>query len=292
MLLQDVYWPALSMTACLQATKSGSPSASTSTRSGPPALIVVPWHERLWYGYDVYSTWNRNPAETVTEQYKERFLGSKGSNRLLTGLFVQQVRQLYSWEGVWLEDIIHKLAHVSKFSLQERFVLKCQGHFGGLGYACQDQQFAYLSQCEAEAGPDCLLLSHACLLAINKKFIDAASANRTGSTASSPFGYDPVFGTYSSLWNVQLVGQEGSFYNLTAVRALSILPFLALGMHNVPVWSCFSSPLCRVLERQTSLAIPLVSWMRRCLVPLSTSLHCLQQRCHQIAVQMCCNSFW
>ena len=101
-------------------------------------------------------------------------------------------------------------------------MLKCQGHFGRLGYACQDQQFAYLSQCEAQAGPHCLLLSHACLLAVTQRLPDAASANRTGSTANSPFGYDPVFGTYSSLWNVQLVGQEGSFYNLTAVRALSV----------------------------------------------------------------------
>ena len=104
--------------------------------------------------------------------------------------------------------------------LQERFVLTCRGHFGRLGYACQDQQFAYLSQCETVAGPRCLLLICACLLAVNNWSIDAASANRTGSTVHSPFGYDPVFGTYSSLWNIQLVGQEGSFYNLTAVRAL------------------------------------------------------------------------
>ena len=99
-------------------------------------------------------------------------------------------------------------------------MLTCHGHFGRLGYACQDQQFAYLSQCEAVAGPHCLLLSCACLLADDQVLLDAASANRTGSSANSPFGYDPVFGTYSSLWNIQLVGQEGSFYNLTAVRAL------------------------------------------------------------------------
>eukprot|EP00891_Asterochloris_glomerata_P008787 jgi/Astpho2/8787/Aster-05342 len=129
-------------------------SANTSATATQSAETAVPWLERLWYGYDVYSTRDLNPAETVTEQYRERFLGSKGSNRLLTGLFLQQ----------------------------ERFVLKCQGHFGRLGSACQDQQFAYLSQ---------------------------------WATANSPFGYDPVFGTYSSLWNIQLVGQEGSFYNLT-----------------------------------------------------------------------------
>ena len=100
-------------------------------------------------------------------------------------------------------------------------MLKCQGHFGRLGSACQDQQFAYLSQCEAKAGPHCLLLLYAYPSAINQGLLDAASANRTGATANSPFGYDPVFGTYSSLWNIQLVGQEGSFYNLTTVRALS-----------------------------------------------------------------------
>ena len=103
-------------------------------------------------------------------------------------------------------------------------MLACHGLFGRLGYACQDQQFAYLSQCEAKAGPQCLLLFCACLLAIKKVLLDAASANRTGSTANSPFGYDPVFGTYSSLWNIQLVGQEGYFYNLTAVSFLSDLP--------------------------------------------------------------------
>ena len=65
----------------------------------------------------------------------------------------------------------------------------------------------------------CFML--ACLLANNNGLLPTASANRTGSTANSPFGYDPVFGTYSSLWNIQLVGQEGSFYNLTAVRALT-----------------------------------------------------------------------
>ena len=58
----------------------------------------MPWLKRLWYGYNVYSTRNRHPAETVTEQYRERFLGSKGSNRLLTGLFLQQVRHLHSWQ--------------------------------------------------------------------------------------------------------------------------------------------------------------------------------------------------
>ena len=108
--------------------------------------------------------------------------------------------------------------------LQERFVLTCHGHFGRLGYACQDQQFAFLSQCEAHSGPQHLLLFCVCLLTINKGSLHAASASRAGSTANSPFGYDPMFGTYSSLWNVQLVGQERSFYNLTAVRALSILP--------------------------------------------------------------------
>ena len=97
MLLQEIHWPALSMTICLQVMNSGSPSASTSTRAVQSAYVAVPWLERLWYGYDVYSTRNVNPAEIVTEQYKERFLGSKGSNRLLTGLFVQQVRLLYSW---------------------------------------------------------------------------------------------------------------------------------------------------------------------------------------------------
>ena len=107
-------------------------------------------------------------------------------------------------------------------------MLTCHGHFGRLGYACQDQQFAYLSQCEAKAGPHCLLLGCACLLAVDQGLLAAASANRTGSTANSPFGYDPVFGTYSSLWNIQLVGQEGSFYNLTAVRELSVLPFRQL----------------------------------------------------------------
>ena len=63
---------------------------------------------------------------------------------------------------------------------------------------------------------------HACLLAVDKGLLGAASANRTGSTANSPYGYDPVFGTYSSLWNIQLVGQEGSFYNLTTVRTPSM----------------------------------------------------------------------
>ena len=171
-------------------------------------------------------------------------------------------------------------------------MLTCHGHFGRLGYACQDQQFAYLSQCEAKAGPHCLLLICACLLLTNKGLLGAASANRTGSTANSPFGYDPVFGTYSSLWNVQLVGQEGSFYNVTAVRALSTLPLEALCMHRVPVWPCSSSAFCRVLGRQTFLALPLASWMKSCLVPLSDSLLCSLQRCQQIAVQMCCSTFW
>ena len=171
-------------------------------------------------------------------------------------------------------------------------MLKCQGHLGRLGFACQDQQFAYLSQCDAIAGPCCLRWFHACLLAIDKRSLDAASVNRTGSTANSPFGYDPVFGTYSSLWNIQLVGQEGSFYNLTTVRVLSMLPLKEACMHRVSAWSCFISHFCRVLERQTPLAIPLASWMRICLVLLSPSLHCSPQRCRQTAVQMCCNTFW
>ena len=66
----------------------------------------------------------------------------------------------------------------------------------------------------------CCHLMSACWL--SHEIFDAASANPTGSTANSPFGYDPIFGTYSSLWNLQLVGQEGSFYNLTTVRALSM----------------------------------------------------------------------
>ena len=98
MLLQEVCWPALSMTTCLQVTDSGNLSAITSVAAGRSADVAVPWLERLWYGYDVYSTRNLDPTEIVTEQYKERFLGSKGSNRLLTGLFVQQVWQLYSWQ--------------------------------------------------------------------------------------------------------------------------------------------------------------------------------------------------
>ena len=85
------------MTTCLQVTDGGSPSASTSGTGGQSAEIAVPWPARLWYGYDVYSTRNPNPAETVTEQYRERFLGLRSNNRLLTGLFLQQVRHLYSW---------------------------------------------------------------------------------------------------------------------------------------------------------------------------------------------------
>ena len=81
----------------MQVADNGKPSASTSASSGQSADIAVPWHERRWYGYDVYSTKDLDPAETVTEQYRERFLGSKGSNRLLTGLFLQQVRHLCSW---------------------------------------------------------------------------------------------------------------------------------------------------------------------------------------------------
>ena len=96
MLLREVCWPALSMMTCLQVTDSGSPSASAPATDDQSADIAVPWLERLWYGYDVYSTRNVDAAETVTEQYRERFLGSKGSNRLLTGLFLQQVRHLYS----------------------------------------------------------------------------------------------------------------------------------------------------------------------------------------------------
>ena len=47
-------------------------------------------------------------------------------------------------------------------------MLTCHGNFGRLGYACQDQQFAYLSQCEAMGGPCCLLLFCACLLALQQ----------------------------------------------------------------------------------------------------------------------------
>ena len=96
-LLQEVCWPARIMTPCLQVTDSDSPSANTSASAGQSADIAVPWLDRLWYGYDVYSTRILDPAKTVTEQYRERFLGLKGSNRLLTGLFLQQVRHLYSW---------------------------------------------------------------------------------------------------------------------------------------------------------------------------------------------------
>ena len=97
MLLPEVDWPTLSRATCLQVTDSGSPSASTSATAGQSADIAVPRLERLWYGYDVYSTRDLDPAETVTEQYRERFLGSKGSNRLLTGLLLQQVRHLHNW---------------------------------------------------------------------------------------------------------------------------------------------------------------------------------------------------
>ena len=84
------------MVTCLQVNHGINPSANTSATAHQSAETAVPWLERLWYGYDVYSTQNFKPAETVTEQYRERFLGSKGSNRLLTGLFLQQVRQLCS----------------------------------------------------------------------------------------------------------------------------------------------------------------------------------------------------
>ena len=80
----------------MQVTYSDSPSANTSATVSETADLAVPWLERLWYGYDVYSTRNLEPAETVTEQYRARFLGSKGSNRLLAGLFSQQVRHLCS----------------------------------------------------------------------------------------------------------------------------------------------------------------------------------------------------
>ena len=102
MLLQEVCWPASSMTPCLQVTDSSSPSTNTSAIAGQSADLAVPWLERLWYGYDVYSTRNLDPAETVTEQHRGRFLGSKGSNRLLTGLFLQQVRHLCSlqWNSI------------------------------------------------------------------------------------------------------------------------------------------------------------------------------------------------
>ena len=86
--------PAPSMVTCLQVNHGTS--ANTSATATQSAETAVPWLERLWYGYDVYSTRDLKPAETVTEQYRERFLGSKGSNRLLTGLFLQQVRHLCS----------------------------------------------------------------------------------------------------------------------------------------------------------------------------------------------------
>ena len=84
-------WPTLSILTCLQITDSDSISANTSAVASNSAENAVPWLQRLWYGYDVYSTRDQHPAAAVTEQYRERFLGSKGSNRLLTGLFVQQV---------------------------------------------------------------------------------------------------------------------------------------------------------------------------------------------------------
>ena len=166
----------LAWVTCLQVTHSDSPSANTSATASETAAIAVPWLERLWHGYDVYSTRNLDPAETVTEQYRARFLGSKGSNKLLTGLFLQQVRHLYSWHstltkhltgGIYSEHWLEQMARHVLSHLQERFVLTCHGHYGRLGYACQDQQFAYLSQCEAVAGPHCLLLICACLLAVN-----------------------------------------------------------------------------------------------------------------------------
>ena len=85
------------MVTCLQVTDSDSSSATTSAVASKSAEKAVPWLERLWYGYDVYSTRDLRPAAAVTEQYRERFLGSKGSNRLLTGLFLQQVRNLGTW---------------------------------------------------------------------------------------------------------------------------------------------------------------------------------------------------
>ena len=88
--------PAFSMVTCLQVSYGDSLSANTSATATENADLAVPWLERLWYGYDVYSTRNLDPAETATEQYRPRFLGSKGSNRLLTGLFLQQVRHLCS----------------------------------------------------------------------------------------------------------------------------------------------------------------------------------------------------
>ena len=81
------------MVTFMQVTDSESPSANTSAAASDTADIAVPWLERLWYGYDVYSTRNLDPAETATEQYRARFLGSRGSNRLLTGLYLQQVWQ-------------------------------------------------------------------------------------------------------------------------------------------------------------------------------------------------------
>ena len=84
------------MATCLQVTDSDNSSANTSAGATRFAETAVPQLERLWYGYDVYSTRDLHPATAVTEQYRERFLGSKGSNRLLTGLFLQQVQSLGS----------------------------------------------------------------------------------------------------------------------------------------------------------------------------------------------------
>ena len=81
-----------SMVTLLQVTDSNNANANTSAAASETANVALPWLERLWYGYDVYSTRDLDPAETVTEQYRARFLGSKGSNRLLTGLYLQQVR--------------------------------------------------------------------------------------------------------------------------------------------------------------------------------------------------------
>lgn len=35
--------------------------------------------------------------------------------------------------------------------------------------------------------------------------------------AAQPFGYDPNFGMYSSLWKQSLVGLEGDYYNISQV---------------------------------------------------------------------------
>ena len=56
------------MVTCLQVTDSDSSSATTSAVASKSAEKAVPWLERLWYGYDVYSTRDLRPAAAVTEQ--------------------------------------------------------------------------------------------------------------------------------------------------------------------------------------------------------------------------------